>query len=85
MWLSTSIALLYAFCMLLCAWFLAAMSAPSGLLYALVATLVGGAYVTTAWRFLRVRERSSARHLFFTSLMALPLLLAAFALDMLAV
>jgi heme o synthase len=83
--LSARIAVLYAFCMLLCAWFVALMAPPSGVLYLVVATAVGSAYITTAWRFLRVRERSSARQLFFTSLMALPLLLAAFAIDMLAI
>lgn len=50
--------------------------------YALIATALSIAFIVAAWRFVHEPERRAARRLFLTSIIYLPLLLAALAIDM---
>jgi len=53
----------------------------SGLLYAAVATVAGLAFLAAAIRFARQADRPHARKLFFTSIIYLPVILIALAVD----
>ena len=78
--LSARVSLVYATAMLICALVLAA-AAQAGALYLAVAGACGVAYAAAAWSFLRRLERSTARRLFLTSLMVLPVILVALVVD----
>ena len=78
--LSARVSLVYATAMLFCALVLAA-AAQSGALYLAAACACGGAYAAAAWGFLQRLERATARRLFLTSLLVLPVLLGALVVD----
>jgi heme o synthase len=77
------VSLIYAVVMLISA-YAVALNVPTGVLYLAVSTIVGIGYISFAYRFMQHRERSHARKLFFASLIALPLMLGALAIDLLA-
>ena len=79
---AATVAMLYAGGMLGCALLLGA-AAPVGWLYPAAAILCGTIYVWRARQLVTQRDRASARRLFFTSLIVLPLLLAALSVDLL--
>ena len=77
---SGSASLLYAIVMLVYA-ITIALAMPLHGLFPVVAATAGTAYVVLAWRFMRAPARAAALRLFFASLLVLPLLLLALALD----
>lgn len=79
---SASVSLLYALTMLGCALLVGV--STGGVLFPLAALATGGAYVLAAWRFHQQRRREYALRLFVTSIIALPILLAALATEQLA-
>jgi heme o synthase len=79
---SARVSFAYAVAMLVCAG-VVGVSSGAGMLYASVALLTGGAYVTLAFRFVQERDRAPARRLFFSSLMVLPMLLSSLIADVL--
>ena len=77
---SARVSLAYAAGLVVCAGVLGA-TAALGPLYLATAALTGGAYVVFAWRFVLAPERAPARKLFFSSIIVLPVLLAALVAD----
>jgi heme o synthase len=78
---SARVALVYALAMAVSAG-LVGLTSEAGAFYMGTALLVGAAYVGFAWHFVRLHERTPARRLFFSSLVVLPLLLAALVTDL---
>jgi heme O synthase-like polyprenyltransferase len=54
---------------------------PTGVFYAACATVLGLVFILASIRFLRQPDRPHARTLFLTSIIYLPLILSALALD----
>ena len=78
---SADVSILYAVGTLAFALLIAA-TAPVGVLYTAVAVAAGLGYVTAAYPMLRLRDRASARRLFFASLLVLPVMLTALMVDL---
>ncbi len=78
---SARVSLVYACAMTVCAAVLAA-DAALGPIFLVGAMVTSVAYVGSAWSFARSRETRSARRLFFSSLLVLPLLLGALVTDL---
>lgn len=78
---SARVSLVYAVAMIVCA-AVVGVTTPAGALYMGMALVAGAAYIVFAWRFLQQRERVPARRLFFSSLIVLPVLLAALVADL---
>ena len=75
------VSFVYTCAMLICA-ITVGVSKAAGPLYTVTALLAGTAYVAFAWRLLRMPDRGPARHLFFSSLVVLPVLLSALMADL---
>lgn len=78
---SARVSFSYTLAMLAAAAVVAA-TTPTGALYTTVAALCCASYAACAWRFVGNPSRASARRLFFSSLVVLPVLLGALVADL---
>jgi protoheme IX farnesyltransferase len=77
---SARISFAYACATLFCA-VIAGVSLQAGVVYMAPAVIACSGYAALAWRFVGQRERAPARHLFFSSLIVLPVVLMALIAD----